>query len=245
VYELVLAPRDTASRISEVRLAIDAKQHLPLRVRVFAAGASAPAYEVGFTQLSFRAPGAEEFRFSPPPGTKIIKGDLLSSLLGGAGFGGPPDAARDPAGTPSGRVAGPHDSGRGRPAVVGTGWTAVLVIPGSPVGTQEPGLTPSEKRAPAPSGDPTARPGGGPANRLGAILGSLPRVSGSWGQGRLLQSKLVSALFVDDGRILVGAVSPERLYAAAASPEASLHALTSAADKPGAAGRHSDEKAAR
>jgi outer membrane lipoprotein-sorting protein len=40
-------------------------------------------------------------------------------------------------------------------------------------------------------------------------------VSGSWGSGRLLQSTLVNALFLDNGRVLVGAVTPAALETAA------------------------------
>jgi hypothetical protein len=40
-------------------------------------------------------------------------------------------------------------------------------------------------------------------------------VRGSWGSGKLLRSALVSALLTDDGRLVVGAVPPELLYAAA------------------------------
>src|SRR5439155_3025549 len=45
-YELVLAPRDTASLIGQVRLAIDAREHVPLRVRVFPARSDKAAVEV-------------------------------------------------------------------------------------------------------------------------------------------------------------------------------------------------------
>jgi outer membrane lipoprotein-sorting protein len=74
---------------------------------------------------------------------------------------------------------------------VGSGWTTVAVVRG--LGT-------------SPAGE---------SGQLGAFLEQLPRVSGSWGSGRLLTSALVSALLTDDGRLLVGAVPPEMLYAAA------------------------------
>jgi len=47
------------------------------------------------------------------------------------------------------------------------------------------------------------------------VTRSLQRVSGDWGSGRLLTSRLVSALITDDGRLLVGAVPPQLLYQAA------------------------------
>ena len=39
----------------------------------------------------------------------------------------------------------------------------------------------------------------------------------AWGSGRLLDSKLVSILITDDGRVFAGAVDPSALYAAAAT----------------------------
>ena len=50
---------------------------------------------------------------------------------------------------------------------------------------------------------------------MSKLLGGLPAVSGDWGSGRLFTSKLFSVLLTDDGRVLAGAVTPERLYQAA------------------------------
>jgi hypothetical protein len=49
------------------------------------------------------------------------------------------------------------------------------------------------------------------------MLELLPRVSGSWGSGHLLEGKLFSAVLTDDGRVAVGAVTPQTLYAALAA----------------------------
>jgi hypothetical protein len=57
---------------------------------------------------------------------------------------------------------------------------------------------------------------------LDRLLQGLPRVSGAWGGGRLLSGSLFSVLLTEDGRILAGAVSPQRLYEAAADPAAAL-----------------------
>ncbi|HVQ94024.1 MAG TPA: hypothetical protein VMU51_23500 [Mycobacteriales bacterium] len=86
------------------------------------------------------------------------------------------------------------------PRVVGKGWTAVVVIPGVSLAN--------------PNG-PATGPGGGSLGELTPILNRLPRVSGSWGSGRLLAGTLFSALATDDGRLLVGTVSPDVLYQAA------------------------------
>lgn len=45
---------------------------------------------------------------------------------------------------------------------------------------------------------------------------AVTRVSGTWGQGRLLETSLLSVLLTRDGRIYAGAVDPAALYAAAA-----------------------------
>jgi outer membrane lipoprotein-sorting protein len=57
-----------------------------------------------------------------------------------------------------------------------------------------------------------------------SVLAGLPVVSGAWGSGKLLRSSLLTVLVTDDGRLLVGAVEPERLYTAAADPAAKLPA---------------------
>jgi outer membrane lipoprotein-sorting protein len=178
-YELVLSPRDTRSLIGQVRLAVDARTHLPLRVQVYARSGGGPAFEVGFTRISYVRPGDEQFGFVPPRGVTVKEGDA-SKLTGAAGTHQRPSAG------PSGA----------RPRMVGTGWTAVVEVAGV--------------RPPAGRSNQRTLDG-----QLTAILGRLPRVSGSWGSGQLLTSKLVSALLTDDGRLLVGAVRPELLYAAA------------------------------
>ncbi len=76
--------------------------------------------------------------------------------------------------------------------VVGEGWTTVVV-------TELP-----DEAADVEDG------------QLGAVLASLPEVSGTWGSGRLLAGTAFSAVLTDDGRIAVGAVQPELLYDALA-----------------------------
>ena len=89
--------------------------------------------------------------------------------------------------------AGAAQQARDAVKTVGSGWTTVAVLP-----------------APTAVGHRPRRSGS-----LGAFLEQLPRVSGSWGSGRLMTSTLVSALITDDGRLIVGMVPPDMLYAAA------------------------------
>lgn len=100
-YELILTPKGGTSLIGQVRLAIDAKEHVPLRVQVYAKNAGQSAYEVAFTQVTFDRPDDSQFDFKPPPGTTVE------------------EAAQAPANRPAGA---PQQATK----VVGEGWTAVL-----------------------------------------------------------------------------------------------------------------------
>jgi outer membrane lipoprotein-sorting protein len=187
-YELVLAPRDSASLVGQVRIAIDAQQHVPTRVQVFARNAVEPALEVAFTQVSFTRPGDEQFKFNPPPGAKVTE-----------------EPAQDKAATPE--PSTPDKPSAPKTAVLGKGWATVVVTrPSGPLSL--PGLT-----------------GGSSDSRTqNALLRNLPAVSGAWGSGHVLGSSLFSVLLTDDGRVLVGAVSVDRLIDVAGQPAAALKA---------------------
>jgi outer membrane lipoprotein-sorting protein len=199
-YELVLAPRDPASLIGSFRLAVDATEHVPLRVAVMARGSDDPAIEVSFTQVSFDRPDAAQFTFNPPPGATVVEEtrDAEGHDPTKPDAGTPDQAKPD---QPKPDEAAPGED-RPKMAVIGTGWTSVLVA-----------------RLPEPT---SATPDQGAPGGLAGVLAALPKVSGAWGNGSLLTSRLFSVLVTDDGRILVGAVGPERLYQAAADPAAQL-----------------------
>jgi outer membrane lipoprotein-sorting protein len=177
-YELVLRPKDPATLIGAVRIAVDAAQHFPLRLAIDARDGGSPVIEVGFTEVSFSRPDAGQFTFNPPPGAKVVEaGDDLP--LPGAGDANAlplPDSSKSKDGSAPART-------------VGSGWTTVIV-------------------APLPE---QARSGSG----LSTLLALLPRKSGDWGSGSLLTSRLVNVLITDDGRVLIGAVTPDALYQAA------------------------------
>ena len=59
-------------------------------------------------------------------------------------------------------------------------------------------------------------PAAGPSGLEPGSSASSPPVSGSWGSGHLLRSALFSAVLTDDGRVAIGAVPPQMLYAALA-----------------------------
>jgi outer membrane lipoprotein-sorting protein len=197
-YELVLSSKDSASLVGQIRIAVDAVRHVPLRVQVYAAKATSPSIDIGFTQISFAQPPDSQFTFSPPPGVKVSESD--SDSPSSAAPKGTAPKGTDPKGTDSAHPAGPIVSGQG--------WTSV-------VQAQLPGSVDS-LAGKARSGNGTADSRS--AGELSQAMGVLPRVSGTWGTGRLLKSKLVTVLLMDNGRVLAGPVSAERLYQLAGQP---------------------------
>ncbi|MEU6431598.1 DUF2092 domain-containing protein [Microbispora sp. NPDC046973] len=102
-----------------------------------------------------------------------------------------------PAGHRPEAAAEAHD----RSSVVGSGWDSVLVT--------------SLPDVPAQKQDGKGRDGVDLGALLDGVKSSATPVSGQWGSGRLLRTKVVSILITDDGRLLAGAVTPEALYRAA------------------------------
>jgi outer membrane lipoprotein-sorting protein len=183
-YELVLAPRDARSLVGDVRIAVDAKTSVPLRVQVHAAGATGrPAFETAFTSVSFAKPSASVFRFSPPPGAKVTTSRL-------------PSAAKDPQ-----NAARSAEQGSA-PKVIGKGWTAVIELSGVSLPTGGRGSGEGHRSA--------------SAEQLSALNRAMTPVSGSFGSGQVLRTKLMSVLLLNDGRAFVGAVAPAILEQAAA-----------------------------
>ncbi|WP_323096325.1 LolA family protein [Intrasporangium sp. YIM S08009] len=191
-YELVLTPKDKATRIASVRIAIDAEKHVPLRVQVYSTKLSNPAFEVGFTAVDFSKPEARQFTFTPPAGTTVTQSDALATK-GASGT--------NPAPSKEQMAAAAKAAGATR--VVGSGWSTVVVATmptGSGSGTSSgPGAASST------------------AKQLETVLKALPAVSGTWGSGHVLEGTLFSAVVTDDGRVAVGAVGPDALFAALAA----------------------------
>jgi hypothetical protein len=191
--ELLLVPRDTRSLVARVTLAVDAQRGVPLRAQVFARNYAPPAFETAFTQINFAQPNQAQFNFTPPPGATVKE-------------------AKD---------HHPQNMPQERPKVVGQGWTSVVmakVPPEAIRGRQaaSPTMTTSPATSPSPAtGTESASPQASPTAG-GLSIQNLPQVSGPWGKGRLLTSRLFTVLFIDDGRVLAGAVPPQLLYQAAA-----------------------------
>lgn len=73
-YDLVLTPRDPATRIGSIHIAIDGTTKTPLGVQVHARGSSASAIDVSYSHISFKDPTDDNFTFTPPPGSKVHNG---------------------------------------------------------------------------------------------------------------------------------------------------------------------------
>lgn len=163
-YELVVGPRDDRSLIDDVRIAIDAETSMPLRFEINARDGGDPAFEVGFTSVTFSEPSADVFRFNPPEGATVTERNLLEFMDFDKGH----------------RPTEP-------PEVRGEGWTSVLVV------------------------DDVTVPESDDSGMLDALLGAGTRVEGGYGAGTLFETALVSVLWLDDGTLLAGAVTPDVL----------------------------------
>lgn len=191
-YQLVIAPKDESSLVREIRLAVDGETLVPLRVQILADGSAEPAFEVGFTSVTFTPPAPEMFAFTPPAGAKVTE-----STIGGER---PEEQGKAP------------DEGRERPEGVkriGEGWTTIVSVPMSEQELLDSARPGGEGR----NGDP------GEAQNAQEIIKSVLQqarpVTGEWGSGKIIETKLVSVLITDDGRVLAGAVTPEALIKAA------------------------------
>ena len=209
-YQLVLAPKSASSLVGRVRIAVDGTRYIPLRVQVFARGASSPAFQVGFTSISYVQPAASNFSFTPPPGSKVTTQTLS----------GPSRARRSV--IPSGP----------KPRVFGTDWLTVAELPSADLSGALAGMAGHSSSAMLKGSSSAAvggaessaaqsvsggAPGGSPggldaAGLFGLAMRSASQVHGSWGSGRLLRTSLLSMLMTNDGRVFLGAVSPSVLY---------------------------------
>jgi outer membrane lipoprotein-sorting protein len=126
-YALVLAPKDARSLIGQVQIDVDGSNGVPLRLQVFARGASSPAFQVGYTDIAFVKPAAADLSFTPPPGATVTQVNLSDSHPGASMNHAAPDVT-----------------------TIGSGWLTVLKLPSST-------LTPGAPASGVPSsGDSTA-----------------------------------------------------------------------------------------
>jgi hypothetical protein len=216
-YQLAIVPRSSQSLVGRILIAVDAKTHLPLSVQVFARGASSPAFQIGFTSLSFARPGMSNFTFTPPPGAKVKTVKVPaghSGFMPGTGMPGEPGMFRPP-----GRKILPGHASLAGVRTLGTGWLTVVAIPVGlmthipAAGQAHPGFGPSggSNQSQAFSSGP-----GQGVSLFSLLLKAATPVHGPWGHGRLLRTSLLSVLVTSKGELLAGPVTPAVLYADAA-----------------------------
>jgi outer membrane lipoprotein-sorting protein len=142
VYELVLSPKDNRSLIGQVRLALDGKTYVPLRVQVYARGSKDPAVQVGFTSVTLTKPAAANFDFKPPAGAKLVEKKPGTEKTPGAEKTPLPGQVKTPA--PQAEKASPKK--------IGSGWTEVvqLTAPQNAQGKDKNGLMDAFQKAATP-----------------------------------------------------------------------------------------------
>ncbi|MFF4847068.1 outer membrane lipoprotein carrier protein LolA [Streptomyces sp. NPDC001194] len=198
-YQLVLKPKQSGSTVGSVKIAVDAKNGVPLRVQLLAAEGGKPIVDAGFTKVDFAKPAADTFAFTAPKGAKVTEGaseageeghgkefkgldsfpglDALTGGMGGAGKGG-------------------------ETKVLGEGWATIArVDTGAGKGLKDLEKSANGKDAPKE------------AKQFLDSLGG--KVTGKFGEGRVFKTRLVNALITDDGKVYVGAVTKDALVQAA------------------------------
>ncbi len=101
-YTLVLTPTAPNTVLGSVTAAIDGKTFVPLSIQVSAKGNATPVLSLVFTKITYAAPAASAFDFTPPAGATVNKQDLSLKLPAAGGslpFGSGSDSATGTAGT--------------------------------------------------------------------------------------------------------------------------------------------------
>ncbi len=189
-YDLLIQPKQSGSTVGAVHIAVDAANGAPLSFSIAPAGGGKPVVEIAYTQVDFGTPAASAFHFTVPKGAHVTQAA--------------PHDTRAPHDTPGAHLPAARHGGAGTPGlaglsggdVIGQGWTAV-----------------AELKAPA-AGSKGHR-AGGPGDVAG-MLGALGKpVSGSFGSGTVIGTRIVNVLITKDGAVFAGAVTPATLVKAA------------------------------
>ncbi|MFE6837951.1 outer membrane lipoprotein carrier protein LolA [Streptomyces sp. NPDC057705] len=192
-YQLVLKPKQSGSTVGSVQIAVDAKNGVPLRVQLLSAQGGKPIVDAGFTKVDFAKPAADTFTFTAPKGAKVTEG------VDGSGKGDKDHSFKALESFPGldGLLGGPN--GEGDVKVLGEGWATIARIDsGAGKGLKD---LENDKNAPKE------------AKQFLDSLGD--KVTGKFGEGRVLSTRLVNALVTDDGKVYVGAVTKDALVKAA------------------------------
>ncbi|MFD7612082.1 outer membrane lipoprotein carrier protein LolA [Streptomyces sp. NPDC059828] len=195
-YQLVIKPKQSGSTIDSIKIAVDAQNGVPLKFTLLPSDGGKAAVDAGFTKVDFSKPDASAFDFTPPKGAKVTEADELSDH-GKAGKPGETAAPKF-----SKEFEGMEDFNGLN--VVGEGWASI-----------------AELKAPGGEGLSASKGGKGPGDvppEAAKFLDALgDKVKGDFGTGTVFKTRLVNALMTDDGKVFVGAVTPDALVEAANS----------------------------
>ncbi|MFD7976977.1 outer membrane lipoprotein carrier protein LolA [Streptomyces sp. NPDC059071] len=196
-YQLVIKPKQSGSTVESVTIAVDAANGTPLKFTLDSVSGGKPVVDAGFTKVDFAKPAADTFDFKAPKGAKVTEGAGETADKAGKGGKDAEDAFGEDFGMGLGGLFGGMEKGEGsEPNIIGEGWTTIAQL---------------DTGAPAP------KTGEAPKEVQGFLDALGDKVSGKFGSGTVFKTKIVNALMTDDGKVYVGAVTPEKLVDAANS----------------------------
>ncbi|MFF9146898.1 outer membrane lipoprotein carrier protein LolA [Streptomyces sp. NPDC014861] len=193
-YRLVIEPKQQGSTVDAITIAVDAATGTPLKFTLDSTSGGKPVLDAGFTKVDFGRPAASEFDFTVPKGAKVTEGDDVEASHKDV----EKDLEKEFGGLGDLGLGGAGGFGEGDVNVIGEGWTSIARL---------------DSGAPAPKTDEAPKEVQGFLDSLGE------KVSGKFGSGTVFKTKIVNALMTDDGKVYVGAVTPEALVDAANAAE--------------------------
>ncbi|KNB50051.1 LolA family protein [Streptomyces caatingaensis] len=197
-YRLTLKPKQGDTTVGAVRIAVDAKNGVPLKFTVDPKGGGKAVVDVAFTKVSFDKPAASSFSFTPPKGAKVTEAGE------GRGKGHGQDFGKGVL-----PVVPPGTGAGGGERVIGTGWSSIAEFSGGGKGKLPAGT--DDRGGKGAKGDRTSADSAALLDSFGS------KVTGDFGSGRIVSTRLVNALLTDDGKVYVGAVTKDALLKAADS----------------------------
>jgi len=202
-YLLVLVPKQHGSLIGQAEISVDSATGTPLGVALYPTGSSTPFFDVSFTSVSLSAPAASRFDFTPPKGATVTPFSQDGTKSG---------TSKSGTGTTQQDLA---------PQVLGTSWLSVVELHGIDMAQLQQGLSDAGSQVSAQGSSGSANSDGGSSQLLSGgvngyldtLLGGGTTVSGKFGSGKVYTTDIVSVLITNDGRLFIGAVTPQVLEA--------------------------------